>query len=44
MEYYPDGVRYEGYYKQDRREGKGILYFPNGNMKILNYLNGVKIN
>ena len=38
-----DGDRYEGDYKNDNPEGKGIYYYKNGDREMGDYLNGKKI-
>jgi hypothetical protein len=29
---WPDGRKYEGEYRDDKKEGKGIFYWPDGRM------------
>ena len=43
MYYYNVGVRYEGDWKNDKREGKGIYIFNNGDREMGDYLNGKPI-
>ena len=38
-EKYDNGDKYEGYFKNGKREGKGILYYNNGDRKMGDYLN-----
>ena len=37
--YYNDGDRYEGEFKNNRREGKGIYYYVNGDREMGDYSN-----
>ena len=37
--YYHDGDRYEGDFKNDKQEGKGIYYYPNGDRMMGDYYN-----
>ena len=37
--YYNDGDRYEGEFKNNRREGKGIYYNANGDREMGDYSN-----
>ena len=37
------GDRYEGEYKNDKKEGKGIYYYNNGDIEIGDYLEGKEI-
>ena len=41
--YYINGDRYEGDFKNDKPDGKGIYYFKNGNREMGDYLNGKKV-
>ena len=41
--YWKNGDRYEGDWKNDIREGKGIYYSKSGNIEIGEYLNGESI-
>ncbi len=41
--YYHNGDRYEGDFKNDKREGKGIIYYNNGDREMGNYFNDKKI-
>ena len=41
--YYNDGGRYEGDYKNGKREGKGIYYYNNGDREMGDYLQGKEI-
>ena len=41
--YYNDGNRYEGDWKNDRREGKGVYYRNNGDREIGDFYNGKAI-
>jgi len=42
LKYYNNGDIYEGDYKDDKQEGKGIFYFNNGDREMGNYLDGQK--
>ena len=37
--YYEDGDKYDGEWKNDKREGKGILYYENGDREMGDFLN-----
>ena len=37
--YYNNGDRYEGDFRNDKREGKGIFYFNNGDRQMGDYYN-----
>ena len=37
--YYNDGDKYEGDFKNDNREGKGLYYYNNGDRAMGDYLN-----
>ena len=39
--YYNNGDRYEGEYKNDKREGKGIMYYNNGKIENGDWKNDV---
>ena len=41
--YYNNGNRYEGDFKNEIKEGKGIFYYNNGDREMGNYLNGLQI-
>ena len=41
--YYKNGDRYEGDYKNDKKEGKGIIYYNNGNREMGDFLNGKQV-
>ena len=41
--YYTNGDRFEGVWKNNRKEGEGILFHENGNKETENYLNGKKL-
>ena len=41
--YYNSGNRYEGEYKNGKKEGKGIKYYNNGDREMRDYINGKKI-
>ena len=38
-EYMNNGNRYEGEFKNNKREGKGIMYYSNGDREFGNYKN-----
>ena len=40
---YINGNRYEGEFKNDKKEGKGIYYYNNGDREMGDYLNGEKL-
>ena len=40
--YYEDG-NYEGEFKNDKKDGKGIYYYKNGDREMGDYSNGKKI-
>ena len=40
--FYPDG-NYEGEFKNDKKNGKGVYYYKNGDREMGDYLNGKKI-
>ena len=37
--YFNNGDRYEGDFKNNKREGKGIMYYNNGDREMGDYLN-----
>ena len=41
--YYKNCDRFEVLWKDNNKEGEGILFHENGNKEIENYLNGKKI-
>ena len=41
--YYNNGARYEGDWKNDKKEGKGIYYFKNGNREMGDWKDGKEI-
>ena len=41
--HYNDGDRYEGDWRNNKREGKGIYYYNNGNREIGDYLDNKEI-
>ena len=40
--YYNDGDRYEGDWKNNLKDGKGIYYYSNGDREMGDYSNGGK--
>ena len=43
MFYFSNGNRYEGNFKNDKREGEGILYYNNGDRMMGDYIDDKKI-
>ena len=41
--YYNNGDRYEGDYRNNKREGKGIYYYSNGDREMGDYYNDEQI-
>ena len=41
MIYHATNEKYEGYWKDDKRNGEGTLYFPNGKKKKRTWINDV---
>ena len=41
--YYNNGERYEGDYRNDKREGKGIYYYNDGDRQMGDYSNDKRI-
>ena len=41
--YYKNGNRYEGGWKNDKKDGKGVYYYNNGDREIREYLEDKEI-